>query len=289
MKLAYCIQCHKNNNILRETVRLLCKKNDIYMHVDKKANIDEFNEYLNKVTFIKDRIDVKWGQFSQVEATLTMLKEVNKYSYDYIILLSGDCLILKSEEEIKKILSKNKGKEFIGIEKNFSQKELTKRIRYEYNNMYYKKNKKFIEKILIKVQDFFCILKKNKYYEDLPKLYKGAQWFGITSELSNYFIKYIESNPTYKLAFKKSLCSDEMFFQTIVMNSKYSSRVFNIDSEIDDNAMALRYIDWKSGPEYPKILCEEDFDKIKQSNCIIGRKFNENLNINNYRKYFDIV
>lgn len=288
MKIAYCIQCHKNTKILRETINLLSKENDIYIHVDKKTNIDEFNEYLGKVIFIKDRVDVKWGNFSQVEATLNMLREVNKYNYDYISLISGDCLILKRDKEIKAILELNKGKEFIGIEKNFDEEELIKRVKYEYKDIYFKKYNNNIEKILIKIQSFMGIVKENIYYEELPKLYKGCQWFTITSQLSNYFIEYLDEYPNYKLAFEKSFCSDEIFFQTIVMNSKYSSNVYNINIESDDNSMALRYIDWKSGPEYPKILCENDFEKIKNTACIIGRKFDDNLDLDRYRKYFNL-
>ncbi|HGV3901192.1 TPA: beta-1,6-N-acetylglucosaminyltransferase, partial [Klebsiella pneumoniae] len=63
--------------------------------------------------------------------------------------------------------------------------------------------------------------------------------------------------------------ADEVIFHTAI---KHLGRedIFHDENYIND---ALRYIDWVSGPEYPKILNEEDVDKIKKSNCIFARKF----------------
>ena len=82
-----------------------------------------------------------------------------------------------------------------------------------------------------------------------------------------------------------------MFFHTIIMNSKYKDKIYNYNSSYDDIHMALRYIDWVSGPEYSKILDEEDFKKIKDNKntgCIFARKFDENINIDKYKKWFNI-
>ena len=100
----------------------------------------------------------------------------------------------------------------------------------------------------------------------------------------------IENNKWYEDAFKKSLCGDEVFFQTIIMNSKFKNRIYRLN-EVDDNHMALRYIDWKTGPEYPRLLDENDFEKIKEdknSDCIFARKFNENLDINKFNNIFNL-
>ena len=72
--------------------------------------------------------------------------------------------------------------------------------------------------------------------------------------------------------------------------------------------MALRYIDWSIKPikyvdwcpklrlvvdwvlgiEYPKLLDENDFEKIRKTNCIFARKFNENINMKAYEDFFKI-
>ena len=288
MNLAYCIICHRNTNILRTTIQTLASGNDIYLHVDKKANIDDFSEYKNDVSYIKDRIDVRWGGYSQIESMLVLLDEARTKDYDYICLLSGDDLPLKSSEKIKEFFAINKGKEFIGIQKNFDKDQLENRLKYEHSNLSLKRDKNILEKSVISVQEKLNLTKINKYYKLLPSLSKGANWFCLSRELTNYIFEYLEENRWYKSAFKKSCCGDETFFQTIVMNSNYKDRIYNYDIECDDNRMALRYIDWVSGPEYPKILNEDDLKNIKKSDCLFGRKFKETLDIAKYKRKLNI-
>ena len=288
MKIAYCIICHRNTNILRTSIKTLSSDNDVYLHVDKKANIVDFEEYQHNVSYIKERVDVRWGGYSQIESMLVLLNESRKKDYDYICLLSGDDLPLKSSNKIKEIFEKNRGKEFIGIQKNFDKNQLEDRLKYEHSPLSLKKNKNFFEEKIITMQNKLKLTKLNKYYKLLPSLYKGANWFCISRELTNYIFEYLEENRWYKSAFEKSCCGDEAFFQTIVMNSDYKDRIYNYDIESDDNRMALRYIDWVSGPEYPKILDEDDLKNIKNSNCIFGRKFKETLDIDKYKRKLNI-
>jgi len=292
MEIAYCIICHRNTNILRTTIEILFKgNNNIYLHVDKKANIEDFYEYKEKVHFMEPRIDITWASYSQIEATLLLLSEVAKIKYDYVCLLSGDCLPLKNSDQIKDFLTKNNGKEFIGIQKKPDVVELENNIKYEHSDLYLKREKNILESIMFKIQRNVTSPKINSGYKLLPRLYKGANWFCISGELCNYILKYLKENAWYSEAFEKSFCGDEVFFQTIIMNSKYSDKIYKYNAGYDDNHMALRYIDWNSGPEYPKTLTEEDFtniNSIENEDCIFGRKFHENLDIDKYKKAFNI-
>lgn len=287
MNIAYCIIAHKNNSILSECIRILSKKNDIYLHVDKKTNINDFKEYKNKVNFINNRVDVRWGSYSQVQATLNLLESTKCKNYDYIFLLSGDCLPLKSNVEIEKILKLNNKREYVALDIYF--KKVEDRVMYNYTKYHYKKNKNIYEKIIIKIYTLLkSILFRNKLYDKLPKLYKGTQWFGITSELRDYILEYVNNNELYVKSFKKSYCSDEVFFHTIIYNSKFKEKIYQPIQTNNICYQALRYIDWKSGPDYPRILNENDFDKMKNTECIFARKFNENLDLELYRKKFGI-
>ena len=290
MNICYGIITHKNTNILKNTIDLLHKDNKIILHVDKKSNIDNFKEYSKKVDIIEDRVNVQWGMYSQIECTLSILKNAMKYKFDYICILSGDDMPLKSSGEIKKFFYNNNGKEFIGIDKNINYKSLEGRVKFEHKGYHYKKNKNIVEKVAAKVQKKLSLQKKNNNFTLLPKLYKGPNWFCISYECCKYILEYLENNRWYEEAFKGSLCGDEVFFQTIIMNSKFKDRIYKIN-QVDDNHMALRYIDWKSGPDFPRILDETDFGRIKQlenSDCIFARKFNENLDIKNYNNEFNL-
>lgn len=284
MKIAYCILCHKNSRILNETVNYLSKDNDVFIHVDKKSNINNFNEYKKNAIILKNRIDVRWGHISQVKATINLLKSTNNKNYDYIFLLSGDCLPLKTNRYINKFLEKNLPSQYIALDKNF--KNLDDRVKYIYNSLYYKKNCNIVLKVIRKMQDKLKIFPRNKLYKKLPKLYKGTQWFGITGELKFYILDFIEKNPEYVKAFENSFCCDEVFFHTIVFNSKFRNNIYKPKDNSNICFQALRYIDWSTGPDFPRILNENDFNNIKKSECLFGRKFDENIDILNYRKIF---
>lgn len=286
MKIAYCIICHEISKILIETVNYLSKYNDIYIHIDKKnKDLNSFLIFNSNVKILNNRVNVSWGSFSQVEVMIKLLKETLKKNYDYISLISGDDLPMKSNLEIKEFLQKNKGKEFMGVQKEFIN--LDNRVKYKYNKYYFEKNRSFYIKILIFIQKKLKLYKKNEFYKNLPKLYKGSQWFTISSNLRDYILDYLKKNPNYIKSFEHSYCSDEIFFQTIVCNSKYKKALY-WRNENNDNLMALRYIDWNSGPDFPKLLNETDFEKIKKTDCIFARKFYKNLNLKMYRDYFMI-
>ena len=138
MNIAYCIICHKLTIPLEKTVDILSEENDIFIHIDKKIDINNFTKIKDKVTFIKKRVDVRWGAFSQIQATINLLEETRIKNYDYIFLLSGDCLPLKNSNEIKSVLSKFKGKQFVARDLNISQKDIELRVKYNYKKNNYK-------------------------------------------------------------------------------------------------------------------------------------------------------
>ena len=96
-----------------------------------------------------------------------------------------------------------------------------------------------------------------------------------------YILEYISDNPWFLDIFEKSICGDEVFFHTII---KTNSKVIVFDNP-NYGHKALRYIDWTSGPEYPKILNEEDSVNMKKSNYLFARKVHEKSK-DNFMKSF---
>jgi hypothetical protein len=77
---------------------------------------------------------------------------------------------------------------------------------------------------------------------------------------------YLESDKRYIRRFYLTHCADEIFFQTLV-------RLIGI-ANIHNY---MRYIDWESGPEYPRTLRIADFEKIAQTHNLFARKFDETV------------
>lgn len=78
-------------------------------------------------------------------------------------------------------------------------------------------------------------------------------------------------------AFEYSLCGDELFFQSIIMDSQFKNNIYKSN---------LRYIDWTTGPDFPRVLCEKDYNKILESDCLFGRKFSDELDLIKFKQTF---
>ncbi|MFA0581952.1 beta-1,6-N-acetylglucosaminyltransferase [Vibrio breoganii] len=126
---------------------------------------------------------------------------------------------------------------------------------------------------------------KNKNYDLLPKLYKGTNWFTLSYDCIVYISRYLEDNPWYLNAFNESFCGDEVFFHTIVMNSVFAETIYKM-TEPNLPLRALRYIDWESGPEYPKILNCADLESIHKKDVLFARKISEKYNYNELVRIF---
>ncbi|MFW2046048.1 beta-1,6-N-acetylglucosaminyltransferase [Acinetobacter variabilis] len=228
-------------------------------------------------------MDVHWGGYTQIEATLKLLNYASQFEYQYFSFLSGDDIPLMPIESIEKYLL-NSDQEYIGYE---LQADPRSRVKYLYPDFFFIKEKSILEKIKCKLIIFLHKLGLyTQNIESLPKLYKGSLWFILSHQAVQYILDFIKNNKDYDLAFRKSLCADEVYFHTIIQNSYLQERIYHPEDEEQVSEGGLRYIDWMSGPDYPKILDESDFDKMKQSGMLFARKVKANIDIDLLKQYF---
>lgn len=276
MKIIYGITCHRMTNPLLHTVNHLSsfEENIILIHVDKKSDIEDFL-ILRKsnVHFISDRINVTWGSALQIESVLELMKFSLNFQYDFFFLLSGDDIPLKSNIELKEFLNTFADYNFIDFDKQATDEHIEGRVKYIYPNVFFQRD----TKALTRTRRIPFRLAKNIFYRNklfkensyrMPILYKGSNWFGLKIDTIKYILNYIDVNEWFLRLFDKSLCADEIFFHSIIKTDPKIELFESIDYPIS----SLRYIDWQSGPEYPKMLKEEDMLKIKYSNCFFARK-----------------
>ena len=80
-----------------------------------------------------------------------------------------------------------------------------------------------------------------------------------------YINNFILQNNAFVNYFKYVFIPDEVFFQTIILNSPFKDNVINDD---------LRYVDWENpNPNVPAILGENDWTTIINSSKFFARKF----------------
>lgn len=276
-KHAYLIMAHKNIEQIQRLINVLDKDfNDIYIHIDKKCkNKENLNHFKTKHSklFIFSCIDVKWGDYSIVECEMLLLKESIKKGYSYYHLLSGEDFPIKNIDDIYNFFE-NSQKEFVLFSnKKIDNKDLD-RVLYKHIMLGKLRSSKsaWVNKVYFEIDNFFVFIqkilkiKKKLYFNNYQK---GSQWFSITNDFANYVCskeKEIDN------AFKDTLISDEMFIQTIIINSKWKKNIYKLN-DYNKSIQNVRYIDWIRGNPY--IFKENDFDELINSECCFARKFSD--------------
>ena len=288
--IAYLILAHNQENHFYDLIKKLNNKEVcFFVHIDRKSNQELFEEKmkdLDNISFVKERENVIWKGFSPVQATLKMIELAlnSKYSFKYFILLSGVDYPIKPNKSVLDFF-KNTDKNYI----EFSE------IKSSNNYLSYFKNEQRWFKIskwhfydtfkinwnsrtgslkhqIYRVYILFNILFLNiflprkSFPKSINKYYFGSSWWCLNRSSIDYIYNFLRSNRASDLIklYKYSDSSDEMFFQTVLLNSKYEKECVNNN---------LRFIDWNKKREGPAILDGRDFEKIKRSNCLFARKF----------------
>ncbi|MGH2079306.1 beta-1,6-N-acetylglucosaminyltransferase [Aerococcus urinaeequi] len=270
---AYLIEAHKSDFTLETLLTLLDdERNDIFIHMDKK-NINFSPEYYKHLVqrsnlFFTERISVNWGGYSQIEAELILIEAAITASnkYEYIHLLSGQDLPIKTQDYIHNFFRKNNGKEFVRFQDEKFQ--FNDRVRYYHSfQEILPRNSRILNKInsmYISTQKFIGI-KRNKNIN----FQKGSNWFSITYELGSFIIE--NKNWIYN-TFKHTYCADELFLQTIVYNTEFKNKLF--EKKFNNSLHSImRVIDWERGKPYTFGM--EDLVELINSDMLFARKFDE--------------
>lgn len=269
---AYLIIAHGHFVQLQLLINLLDdNRNDIFVHIDKKAGpIPILKAEKSKLMVLERRIDVRWGDISQMQVELLLLETaVTHNQYKYYHIISGLDLPIKTNDYIHNFFNENNGKEFVGFS-NINSKRLKKNVcyyhlftrHYRQNNILLKIVTKTTRTILEVIINIF--IKNNNPNE----LKKGVNWVSITHEFCNYII---ERKKELLEQYAHTKCCDEIFIHTLLWKSPFKNNIYNANDEFGG---CMRLIDWKRGRPYiwGRDL-EYDKDLILSSKFLFARKF----------------
>ena len=275
---AYLITAHNKKAQLLNLLRLLNDpKNDIYIHIDKKAqDITEAEMRAAapdcRVAFVP-RLDARWGSEVFIDAIVSLIELASREEHVFYHLLSGVDLPLKTQREIHAFFAEHGGLEYIAFDREtIDETVLLMRLGYWRTrrpiNPFLKRVFRQAEPHLLAIQR---ALRVNRVRNAGIVFQKGAVWFSIT----HAFAVYVKENaPKYRKYFKKSVCADEIWMQTILANSPFMKNrsFFGWDDELP---ATMRYVDWSGGGVSPRILTSADYDALMQSDMLFARKFDD--------------
>lgn len=269
MKQAYLIIAHQNDITFRTLVSMLDdENNDIFIHMDKKNKTykkEEFEKIVTKSNiYHTKRTNVKWGGYSQINAELVLLRCATSIGhYNHYHLLSGQDLPIQKQETIQEFFIRNSDKEFVGFDNEAFEYGDRIYYRYIFQELTGRNGKlRRIDNELLKIQKTLNIRRNQNI-----RFQKGVNWFSITDDFARYVV---DKEKWVKKVFKQSYCADEVFLQTILLNSDYINNLYY--SVFDDSDIStMRKIDWKRGKPYT--FRYSDLAELENSDLMFARKF----------------
>ena len=266
MRIIYIISAYKHPEQLTRLVhKLNTDASSFFVHVDKKTDDRVYRQmisglnHLPNVHFVK-RHKCYWGDFGHVAATLEGIDEIfnTGVNFDYAILLTGQDYPIKSNYHIDAFFQEHAGALFLehfSLPRDAWQNHGLDRIETWHLRLF---NRHFR----------FPPGRDLPFKRKFPRGFKpfgGSSYWCLSRECIEYIHIFTKQNARFVNFFKYVDIPDEIFFQTIILNSHFAKRVVNDD---------LRYVDWKDlNSGSPAILCKKDFEVIALSSKLFARKF----------------
>lgn len=257
--IAFVIAAHKNpEQVVRLVRRLASDRAAFILHVDRRASaeieaaIRAGTSDVEDVHFV-ERHRCYWAGFGVVAAMLDafdLLLERN-VGFTHAVLLSGQDYPLRPTAEIERFFADGEGQTFMKcapLPTPF-----------------------WVEGGLSRIEDWYLVSRRRvrvrvPWRRSIPgglTPHGGETWGSFARPMAAYIREFVQHNPRYVRFFRHVLHANELFFQTIMMNSPLSHSVVQDD---------LRYIDWSVDPG-PALLRTSDFERLAESGKLFARKF----------------
>lgn len=274
MKIAFLIQAYEDEEHLKKLVNTL-NGHDVFIDWDAKSG--KLPDIEN-VIFTNRRISVFWAGFTQIEATMELIKSVLASGKDYqkIVLLSGSCYPIKPINCLERLFENDNNKNYLKAIKvndaDFLKKQVSKKKWRDHifpvNIKRTSQVKRYERLLRFGINMFLGILPKKKI--DM-EIYHGSQWWALNQNTVRYVLNIYENRPDIVNFFKFTFASDEKFFHTIVRNSEHIAQCDPYAEYTGRGTykMAnLHIID----PSLTKWFSLADFDEIMNSDKFFVRK-----------------
>jgi hypothetical protein len=297
MKLAYLILAHRYPEQLLRLIESRNTENTVFfIHINKMTDQKTYDQFvkafshLPNVRFIKRNV-IYMFDFGHTQATIQGIKEIieSQIDFDYLILGTGQDYSIKSKRYIENFFQENQGKIFLDYMDNtvitdglwptrsadninywhvrlwklrflfFGSLNLTSHNRYcNANKTWYK----ILEFFWSKIMPLFPF--KRNFPEGFTP-YRGSAYWCFPKDCVEYIYDFVKNNQSFVNYFRYVDGPDEMFFQTILLNSPLKERIVN------DN---LFLIDFENpNPTRPRVFETCDFERLVNSPQLFARKF----------------
>ena len=266
----FLIQAHKDLDQLNTLVEEL--RDDafvVYVNLDRKCALDpgHVHPYARQVA---RRVDVHWGTFGQVQAALDALAQIDAEvpAYDKVTFLSAQDFPLLSNARLKTALAQLSGHELLDVVPiGTAPGQWAVQRRYEY---FWANQGPLLRRLACRAAN--RMLRAAGRTRRLPggmRPYGGSSWWTLSQACVRHVLGRVDREPELVRFFRHCTCPDELFFQTLIMNSPFARRVLGHN---------CRHVQWpEDGAPNPSILVEADLPRIVASRAHFCRKLDSRL------------
>jgi hypothetical protein len=272
VRIAYIISAYKQPDLLLRLIdRLNENTTNFLVHVDKKTDQHIFDRIVNGTRHMPnvrllERHYCYWGDFGHVLATLKGIDEIYRkhIPFDYAVLLTGQDYPIKTNRQIHGFFEHSSGKSFMAY---FALP----------NSEWSNGGLQRVERWHLRFRDHhfeFPGTNASSIRRRLPgglKPFGGSSYWCLSRACIEYIYEFTHTNVRVVNFFRYVDVPDEIFFQTILMNSRYATDIINED---------MRYIEWRDlNSGNPSVLSKDDFPKLSASSKLFARKFDERVDM----------
>lgn len=263
MKQAFLICAHKDMDQLNRLVGQLCDPDFlVYVHLDRDSALDPGRLHPN-ARAVRERVAVRWGDVSQVEATLASIRQILHEAprFDKLLLLSAQDFPLLPNQALKAALAALRGRELIETAPIAADGW---RVMHRYQAFHRDAGRPAERLACAAANRILRLLGRARRLPDGLIPYGGSCWWALSRDCLGELLRLADAHPRL-LRFCRSVQSpDELYFQTLLMHSRWAGRV------LPNN---FRFIAWPpGGARHPRVLVEDDFARIRASDAHFCRK-----------------
>lgn len=249
MKIAYLILAHNAPAQLARLIKAITTPAvGIFVHVDAKSDIKDFENIKSPALhFLADRNAVYWGDFSQVDAILALMRVALASSdgYTRFVLLSGTDYPIRSAAYMESFFAADEKAEYINIA-DMPDASVGKPIS-RVNDFWPRRSNWFWSRVEAKLRlhavriGLLKSQRDHRKYLGNMKPCGGSTWWALTRPACEYILHYVQANPAFVRFYGNTVYPDELMVHTILGNSPFRPSV----------QRNLTYTDWSKGGSNP--------------------------------------
>lgn len=221
--ICYIVQAHHQPAHFHRLVEALTTAGVVVAHIDARVDERPFRSDDPKLSFVRDRVAVTWGGFSQVQATVGLLRAARSRHPEasHLWFVSGDSYPLRDPRALDAMLAANPRRQLMNILPMPAPemgKPITRLSRlwipHDPRSNPLALGFKAIQRVV-----------PQPYRRALEGMrpYAGSQWFALTAEAVDWMLDSAGRHPRFHRLCRHTMCSDEHYFQTLLGDSPFLS------------------------------------------------------------------